>query len=180
MRKFIRMGCLVFGVVTLALATGPATSPAIFAGGGPGNGSASGQTVEKRLLSDAEIRQEIRQYLPELGDNTVLTGATCAVLDPNGNPVTSVPAASFGDPAYWLHYEVSGQLAQRVEFVTMPLFTGSPLHLQVQRFSTDFSNSVSTPFGIPQWGANKTAGTWALIVRDNLGRSGECQFEVTP
>jgi hypothetical protein len=104
----------------------------------------------------------------------------CRVLDPGGDPVTVVPAMSFGDLAYWLEFRSSGALARTVEFRTVPLFQGSPALGQVQKFNTDDSNVVTTPFGVPDWGVDKTSGPWSLTVRDNLGRSATCPFEVVP
>lgn len=108
------------------------------------------------------------------------TAVACRVLGPSGDPVTEVPAMSFGDPAYWLEFRSSGDLARTVEFRTLPLFQGSPARGQVQKFNTDDSNLVTTPFGVPDWGLDKTSGPWSLTVRDNLGRSATCAFEVVP
>jgi hypothetical protein len=105
---------------------------------------------------------------------------TCRVLDPNGNATTQVAAMSFGDLAYWLEFRSSGALARTVAFKTVPLFQGSPARSQLQRFNTDDSNVVTTPFGVPDWGLDKTSGPWALTVRDNLGRTATCEFEVVP
>jgi hypothetical protein len=105
---------------------------------------------------------------------------SCRILDPNGNATTEVAAMSFGDLAYWLEFRSSGALARTVEFRTVPLFPGSPARSQLQRFNTDDSNVVTTPFGVPDWGLDKTSGPWALTVRDNLGRSATCEFEVVP
>jgi hypothetical protein len=107
-------------------------------------------------------------------------GVTCRILDPNGDAVTQVPAMSFGDLAFWLEFRSSGALARTVEFRTVPRFQGSPARAQLQRFNTDDSNVVTTPFGVPDWGLDKTSGPWALTVTDNLGRSATCEFEVVP
>jgi hypothetical protein len=108
------------------------------------------------------------------------SAVSCRVLDPNGNATTQVAAMSFGDLAYWLEFRSSGALARTVEFRTVPLFQGSPARSQLQRFNTDDSNVVTTPFGVPDWGLDKTSGQWALTVRDNLGRTATCEFEVVP
>jgi hypothetical protein len=108
------------------------------------------------------------------------SAVTCRILDPNGNATTEVAAMSFGDLAYWLEFRSSGDLASTVEFRTVPQFPGSPARGQVQRFNTDDSNVVTTPFGVPDWGLDKTSGPWALTVRDNLGRTATCEFEVVP
>jgi hypothetical protein len=105
---------------------------------------------------------------------------SCAVLDTNGVPVTQVQAMSFGDAAYWLQFRSSGDLARTVRFMLTPLFTGSPAGFLQQGFNTDHSSSVTTPFGVPDWGADKTSGPWELTVRDNLGRTATCPFEVVP
>jgi hypothetical protein len=107
-------------------------------------------------------------------------GVSCRILNPDGVAVTQVPAMSFGDLAYWLEFRSSGALASTVEFRTVPLFQGSPARSQLQRFNTDDSNVVTTPFGVPDWGLDKTSGPWALTVRDNLGRAATCEFEVVP
>jgi hypothetical protein len=107
-------------------------------------------------------------------------GVTCRILDPNGDATTQVAAMSFGDLAYWLEFRSSGDLARTVEFRTVPLFQGSPARGQVQRFNTDHSNVVTTPFGVPDWGLDKTSGPWVLSVEDNLGRTAICEFEVVP
>jgi hypothetical protein len=108
------------------------------------------------------------------------SAVTCRILDPNGNAVTEVAAMSFGDPAYWLEFRSSGDLARTVEFRTVPLFPESPARALLQRFNTDDSNVVTTPFGVTDWGLDKTSGPWALTVRDNLGRTATCEFEVVP
>lgn len=108
------------------------------------------------------------------------SAVTCRILDPNGNATTEVAAMSFGDLAYWLEFRSSGALARTVEFRTVPRFPGSPARSQVQRFNTDHSNVVTTPFGVPDWGLDKTSGPWALTVSDNLGRTATCGFEVVP
>jgi hypothetical protein len=108
------------------------------------------------------------------------SAVSCRILGPDGDPVTEVAAMSFGDLAYWLEFRSSGALARSVEFKTVPLFQESPARAQVQRFNTDDSNVVTTPFGVPDWGVNKTSGPWVLMVRDNLGRSATCEFEVVP
>jgi hypothetical protein len=113
-------------------------------------------------------------------DTASASAVSCRVLGPNGNPVTEVAAMSFGDLAYWLEFRSSGELATTVQFSTVPLFEGSPARGQVQKFNTDDSNVVTTPFGVPDWGVDKTSGPWALRVRDNLGRSATCEFEVVP
>jgi len=87
---------------------------------------------------------------------------------------------SFGDPGYWLQFRSTGSLATKVRFDVKPLFEGSPAMGQAQRFATDFSDVVTTPFGVPDWGGNATSGSWALVVSDNLGRRAICPFEVVP
>jgi hypothetical protein len=74
---------------------------------------------------------------------------SCAVLDSNGARVTQVSAMSFGDPGYWLQFRSTGSLATKVRFDVKPLFEGSPAMGQAQRFATDFSDVVTTPFGVP-------------------------------
>lgn len=108
------------------------------------------------------------------------SAVSCRILNPDGVAVTQVQAMSFGDLAYWLEFRSSGALARTVEFRTVPLFPGSPARSQLQRFNTDDSNVVTTPFGVPDWGLDKTSGPWALTVRDNLGRTATCEFEVVP
>jgi hypothetical protein len=105
---------------------------------------------------------------------------SCRILGPNGDAVTQVAAMSFGDLAYWLEFRSSGALARNVEFRVVPLFPESPARGQVQKYNTDDSNVVTTPFGVPDWGLDKTSGPWALTVRDNLGRTATCEFEVVP
>jgi hypothetical protein len=108
------------------------------------------------------------------------SAVSCAVLDPNGEPVTQVQAMSFGDAGYWLQFRSDGELARTVRFTLTPQFTGSPAQFLQQNFNTDHSSTVTTPFGVPDWGADKTTGPWELNVRDNLGRSATCPFEVVP
>jgi len=160
---------LLSGVCVLA----PASS--LLANSGGSNGSIGAVGAQTRRLSEREINERIGSFVakapPAVG---------CAVLGSNGEQVTQVVAMSFGDLAYWLQYRSSGQLATTVVFKTTPLFEGSPDLGETRRFNTDFSNVVTTPFGVPAWGLDKTSGPWALIVKDNLGRAAMCRFEVVP
>lgn len=151
-------------------------STRLLASTGAVNGSLGDPATQKRQLSEQEVEERIRAVASEPQS----TGAQCRVLGPEGSRVTRVAAMSFGDLAYWLEYRSSGDLATHVRFTTMPLFDGSPALSQVQQFNTDLSNVVVVPFGVPDWGLDKTSGPWALVVRDDLGRGAVCRFEVVP
>lgn len=168
--RMMALGAILFsGVVVLA----PASS--LLANSGGSNGSIGAVGAQTRPLSEREIKERIGSFV---GKAPLAAG--CAVLGPNGEQVTQVVAMSFGDLAYWLQYRSSGQFATTVVFKTTPLFEGSPDLGEAQRFNTDFSNVVTTPFGVPAWGLDKTSGPWALMVKDNLGRAAMCRFEVVP
>lgn len=172
----VKRPVLVLIVVVALAAMTLAASPALLASSSPLNGSTSAPGAGTRPLSEREVQARIRTAA---GPGQP-SAADCRVLGPNGDPVTEVAAMSFGDLAYWLEYRSSGELARRVRFTTMPLFEGSPALGQSQDFDTDFSNVVTTPFGVPDWALNQTSGPWALVVKDNLGRRAVCRFEVVP
>jgi hypothetical protein len=48
----------------------------------------------------------------------------------------------------------------------------------VQLFPTNDITTITTPFGIPAWGLDATAGQWLLIVRNDRGGQAVCPFEV--
>ncbi len=96
--------------------------------------------------------------------------------------MNTVPATQVGDAAFFLKYAAQGASAQKITFTTVPLFTGSPLANQTQVFNLPApdDSDITTPFGIPVWALDATAGPWVLIVRNDLGDVARCQFTVLP
>lgn len=109
------------------------------------------------------------------------TAPSCAVLDPTGEPTTTVRAGLAGSPSYALDYR-PGPPTSRVTFTVRPLSANSPLREQTQTFdiSDDRETGITTPFGIPTWGQNRTAGDWVLVVRTSRGQTVRCPFTVVP
>jgi hypothetical protein len=163
MKYFISRLLVLVGLVGVSLAQSSTT-----------NIGASGA---RRNLTEAEIRS----VLSRAGVDSV-TPVGCAVLDPNAVATTTVPAFNFGQQAYWLKYAAHGVYATSITFIVRPLFTGSPLTGQKQNFtlSSPDNTDVSTPFGIPSWALDATAGPWLLIVQNDLGNRAACRFTVTP
>ena len=126
---------------------------------------------------------EIQSVLSSFGiDQTTAALVGCAVLDPNATPTNQVPVFNFGQQAYWLKYASRGVFASKITFTVKPLFTGSPLSAQKQTFAltSPDDTDISTPFGIPNWALDATAGPWALIVQNDLGDRAACRFTVVP
>ena len=159
-----------------------ATSTLIARGSVPSRVNASSsEATAKSALTEAEVRDRIRELTPDFPGDFGPSQVGCAVLNRNGIPVNQVVAAEIGDASYWLEYQSGGVFADQVEFITAPLFTGSPLTGQFQRFSVGGDDTdILTPFGVPLWAFDATAGPWALIVRNDLGNRALCRFEVVP
>jgi hypothetical protein len=136
-----------------------------------------GPKTERRPLTEAEINTILRQY--GVNPNAQPGPIGCAVLDSDGATVTQVKAMDVGNPGYWLYY-TNGSLASEVDFITLPLFTGSPIPVQIQVIDSAGSDDVETPFGIPYWGKNLTSGQWRLVVKNSLGQQASCDFTVVP
>ena len=141
--------------------------------GGNVNMSLSQTGVERRPLSRAELVRVIRQIAPEFSGRLSAGPISCHVRAPNGaTPVTTVPASEYDDKAFWLYYASGGAGANKVIFIVMPLFEGSPLSAQIQVFSPGGSTTnIITPFGIPFWAEFATSGRWLLLVVNDLGHS---------
>jgi hypothetical protein len=139
----------------------------------------NGSLGRHRNFTEAEI-QSLMSSFGIVPAAAPLVG--CAVLDPNGVPTNQVPAFNFGQPAYWLKYASRGVFASKITFTVKPLFTGSPLSGQKQNFSlaSPDDTDISTPFGIPNWALDATAGPWVLIVQNDLGDKASCRFTVVP
>ncbi len=135
--------------------------------------------VTKRPLSEDDIIRRARHVAPEWQGQWGQE-VRCSILGPNGNPTTTVTVANFGDPAFWFFYTSGFQFASEVRFVAFPAYEGSPLQSITQRF--EFTNpedgNISTPFGIPNWGLDLTAGPWALVVIKDNAQAGLCRFTV--
>ena len=178
MRKVI--GLLLMIVVLLGLA-GHASS--VLQAGQSINGSLTAAQGEKRLLSEAELIQRIRQLEPAFRGPLNRGAVDCEIWDANGDVVTTVFASQLGDAAYWLQYLSNGTASQKVTFLVVPRFEGSPLAGQAQVFtpneSSEFDN-ISTPFGIPFWGLDLTSGPWLFVVRSDSGQQAACPFTVEP
>jgi hypothetical protein len=138
-----------------------------------------GSVGRHRNFTEAEI-QSLMSSFGIVPAAAPLVG--CAVLDPNAVPSNQVPAFNFGQQAYWLKYASRGVFASKITFIVKPLFMGSPLSGQKQTFTlaAPDDTDISTPFGIPSWALDATAGPWALIVQNDLGDRAACRFTVVP
>ena len=138
----------------------------------------NGSVGRHRNFTEAEIQSLMSSF--GIVPAAPLVG--CAVLDPNAVPTNQVPAFNFGQQAYWLQYASGGVFASKITFTVKPLFTGSPLRGQKQTFTlaAPDDTDISTPFGIPSWALDATAGPWALIVQNDLGDRAACRFTVVP
>ena len=146
-------------------------------GDSPSTQNTGGPAVEKRDLTQAEIDNTLRALgiFPNAADSPV----TCDITDSTGAITTQVsPSQYAGGPFYWLHYNSNGVVADTVQFITVPTFTGSPLAAQTQSFSPHSNTSIETPFGVPFWGGNLTSGPWMLVVRNSNAQSATCTFTV--
>jgi hypothetical protein len=170
-------------VFTLLLVLALATSSSLLAGDrsfGTVNGSGN-EVPTKRLLSDREIQERIREFAPDFRGDFRPAQISCEILDGNGSSVTTVDTVAIGDRAYFLRYNSGGARANVVEFITFPLFEGSPLAKQLQRYlPAGDDTDIFTPFGIPDWAFDATSGPWALLVKNDLGDRAICRFEVIP
>jgi hypothetical protein len=129
----------------------------------------------------AQLEARVARLLPGftgLDEGTDGGQARCRIIGPNGLPSPTVNVADVGDRAYFLEYLSDGELDRTVAFVVLPNFEGSPLAGQAQVFTTNDITNISTPFGVPSWGLDLTAGPWLLIVRKDLGGQAVCPFEV--
>jgi hypothetical protein len=105
-------------------------------------------------------------------------GVQCRVLNSNGVPTQVVLTSDFGDRTAFIEYVSDGLPDVSVRFVVLPNFEGSPLSGHVQLFTTNDITNVTTPFGVPSWGLDATAGPWLLIVRNDRGGQAVCPFMV--
>ena len=134
----------------------------------------------RRPLSEAQLLERIRQLDPELQGDLTPLAIGCEIQDAFGSPVTTISVSDFGDQSYWLHYQSDGGFDRTVTFFVLPDFEDSPLQGQGQRFTPNDACSITTPFGIPSWGLDRTSGPWMLVVRNNRGGVARCPFEVVP
>lgn len=165
MRRFLVAALFLITMAGISSAQGPKTN--------------SSSTGRHRNFSDAEVQSLLSSFGIDPAQ-APLVG--CAVLDPNAAPTNQVPVFDFGQQAYWLKYDSRGVFASKITFTVKPLFVGSPLSGQKQTFalaSPDDTN-ITTPFGIPNWALDATAGPWALIVQNDLGDRAACRFTVVP
>lgn len=140
-----------------------------------------GSAGERRDLTAAEIKAMQRGF-GVAPDKIGVVG--CSITDDSGAMVTEVTAAQpgMGETSYWLSYISNGVASSSVKFAVVPLFTGSPLGSQTQKFNLSPSSvtNIVTPFGIPYWGSNLTSGNWELIVVNDLNEAAVCPFTVVP
>ena len=165
MRRFLVVGIFLITIAGMSAAQGAKT-----------NSSSAGR---HRNFTEAEVQT----LLTSFGiDPSQPSAVGCAVLDPNATPTNQVPVFNFGQQAYWLKYASRGVFASNITFTVRPLFTGSPLSGQKQTFAlaSPDDTDISTPFGIPNWALDATAGPWALIVQNDLGDRAACRFTVVP
>lgn len=154
-------------------------APGLWAGQGV-DVSRGATRLARAPLSEAQRLERIRQLDPEFEGDLQPQAIGCQVQDAFGNPVTTISVSDFGDPSYWLHYQSDGGFDRAVTFFVMPDFEGSPLQGQGQRFTPNDACSITTPFGIPSWGLDRTSGPWMLVVKNNRGGVARCPFEVVP
>jgi len=136
--------------------------------------------LSRRPLSEAQRLERIRQLDPEFQGDLTPLAIGCEVQDAFGNPVTTITVSNFGDQSYWLHYQSDGGFDRTVTFFVLPDFEDSPLQGQGQRFTPNDACNITTPFGIPSWGLDRTSGPWMLVVKNNRGGLARCPFEVVP
>ena len=142
----------------------------------PWNESAA---VEGQISTRAQLAARVALLVPGFDlDAGIEGGVGCQLRNGAGNPTQAVLAANFGDTAAWLEYLSDGDFDQTVRFIVLPNFEGSPLTGQSQLFTPNDFGNVSTPFGIPSWGLDLTAGPWVLIVRNDRGGQAVCPFAV--
>lgn len=136
-------------------------------------------------MTAAEIRQALREHTGA-AKASAAPDVFCDVRNPDGVSVQQVPAANADWPdvnegpkpePYWLVWWTSADVPETVDFIVLPLFKGSPVALQYQRFRTYDSQLLYAQFGVPTFGAGLTEGPWALIVKGG-GRSAVCRFEI--
>jgi hypothetical protein len=165
MRRLLVAALSLITIAGISTAQGPKT-----------NSSSAGK---HRNYTDAEVQTLFSSFGLDPSQPSVVG---CAVLDPNATPTNQVPVFDFGQQAYWLKYASRGVFASNITFTVRPLFTGSPLSGQRQTFAlaSPDDTDISTPFGIPNWALDATAGPWALIVQNDLGDRAACRFTVVP
>jgi len=156
-----------------------------------------------QLFTQQEIVAAIRRFVPSY-PAAQFPEPQCTVRSPFGALAKKVRQADLraslypddGEPApvshvYWLTYRaepadgdgVAGGQADVVHIITIPLFYGSPIGVQIQRLHPiptwgKWGNDVAVAFGITSW--EETAGPWAFIGRDSLNRSRVAFFKVRP
>ena len=156
-----------------------AAGAAVAAGGGANQ--AQDTHGAKRVLTEVEVAALIRELAPEYDGRASPSLVGCAILDAQGRFVREVQTTDIGEPAYFLEYMAQDTFSNRVELMTVPLFTGSPLTRQTQTFEFDSDDTdVITPFGVPTWALDLTTGPWALVVRSDVGGVAVCRFMVVP
>jgi len=138
------------------------------------------ERLGRRPLSEAQLLERMRQIDPEFQGDLTPEAIGCEVQDAFGSPVTTISVSDFGDQSYWLHYQSDGGFDRTVTFFVLPDFEDSPLQGQGQRFTPNDACNITTPFGIPSWGLDRTSGPWMLVVRNNRGGVARCPFEVVP
>ena len=115
-----------------------------------------------RNLDAAEIDDLLRRFHVDIAESP--TAVQCAVLNNNGQRVTSIPTTEIGDPSFFLKYASGGVFAQQVTFMTVPLFEGSPLTKQAQVFDLpnpddlrfERRRPVERPARIDDWEADRS------------------------
>lgn len=97
-----------------------------------------------------------------------------------GAAVTTVNVSGSGsEKMYWMNLS-NGTALTTVDFI-VTYKPGSPLNEEHQSFSfpgSGYAGSISTPFGVPAWGGNLTAGPAVLTVLANGVSVGSYKFNV--
>lgn len=133
--------------------------------------------VTKQNYTPAQVQQVLAKY----GVNPLAPSVvSCAVYDPTGATTTQVTPWNIGGGAYSFEYFSGGVSSTQVDFIAIPLFSGSPNVNQLQTFAPGGDTDIETPFSIPFWGSDLTSGPWALVVVNSSGNSSVCYFDVLP
>ena len=107
----------------------------------------------------------------------------CFVADSAGNPTNVVVALHPGDLSYWMRYNSGGELAMKVRFLAIPLYSNSAVTAIITTLAfpqPGTSTNIETPFGVPYWGSDLTSGPWVLLVLNDNGSTAAYPFDVVP
>jgi hypothetical protein len=179
--RFTRKVILVVVLGYLCVAIGGVKSTDVVAGVNI-NGMLDQAASQTRPLSQKEMLARIEAYVPELLEQGASKAISVQTLDPN-MATTNTVAVSWdpGDPVYWWNYSSGGAQSRKVEFICIPLFSGSNVDLLYHTIAPmGSSTNIIEPFGIAQWGGDTTLGFWLIVARNDLGEVAYNWFEAVP